>query len=68
MTQSFSNFEFIIADDGSTDDSLFINLLNIRRDTRVRVLPLSHGGIGAARNAAYAVMQGRLIVVMDNVT
>ncbi len=66
LTQSFSNFEFIIADDGSTDDSLFILREYADRDQRVRVLPLSHGGIGAARNAAYAVMQGELIVVMDS--
>ncbi|MDL2336230.1 MAG: glycosyltransferase family 2 protein [Pseudomonadota bacterium] len=66
LTQSFSDFEFVIADDGSTDGSLSILREYADRDQRVRVLPLSHGGIGAARNAAYAVMQGELIVVMDS--
>ena len=61
-------FEIIVADDGSTDDTL--ELLEywanpIRCGHRLRALHLPHGGIVAALNAGLAVARGSFIARMD---
>jgi glycosyltransferase involved in cell wall biosynthesis len=54
LTQSFSDFELIIADDGSTDSSLEIANSYAARDSRIRIVALPHGGEIVTRNAAIA--------------
>ena len=52
LSQTFRDFEVLIADDGSTDGTLAIAREFAARDPRIRVLALPHGGEVAARNAA----------------
>ena len=48
--QTYTYFEVIIVDDGSTDGSEHICDLYAERDERIHVLHKSHAGISAARN------------------
>jgi len=48
LSQDFKNFELIVVDDGSVDNSL-ISIKNIS-DSRVRVIKQTNQGVGSARN------------------
>jgi glycosyltransferase involved in cell wall biosynthesis len=55
LTQSFTDFELIIIDDGSTDESVTIAESLRKRDERIRVIRGTHSGEVAARNKALSV-------------
>lgn len=59
--QTFTDFETILVDDGSTDTTAEI----LRRYDTVRVLTTSHRGIVAALNAGIAAATSDLIVRID---
>jgi len=64
FTQSWSDWELIIADDGSTDKSL--SILRSIFDPRVRLVgPNLHQGLGACLNIITANARGRYIARMD---
>lgn len=63
LQQSFKDFELIIVDDGSTDDSP--QYLASLRDTRVRVISQNNSGNGAARNRLISEAKGQLFAIMD---
>ena len=66
LNQTFTDFEFIIVDDGSTDGSAGIIRTYQERDERVRLVQLDHNmGRADARNAGIAVAQGELLTGMD---
>ena len=66
LNQTFTDFEFIIVDDGSTDGSAGIIRTYQERDERLRLVQLDHNmGRADARNAGIAVAQGELITSMD---
>jgi glycosyltransferase involved in cell wall biosynthesis len=52
LAQDFTNFELVLADDGSTDASVRIAKEYAARDPRIRVLELAHAGEVATRNSA----------------
>jgi GT2 family glycosyltransferase len=65
LAQSFRDFELLIVDDGSTDDTPAI--LDRIRDPRLRVLRMgSRGGIVSARNHGFAAAQGHTIAPLDH--
>jgi glycosyltransferase involved in cell wall biosynthesis len=63
LAQSFGNFEFIIIDDGSTDESLEIARSYV--DDRIIVFPQHHSGIVRSRNRALTMARGRYVAVQD---
>jgi len=65
LSQTFTDFEFIIVDDGSTDRSLQIIEQFQRRDARIRALSRPNTGIVGALNDGLAIAQGELIARMD---
>jgi succinoglycan biosynthesis protein ExoO len=66
LAQSLADFELIVIDDGSTDDSLAIIEQAAARDRRVRVLRQAQtGGPGAARNRGLDAARGRWIAIFD---
>lgn len=65
LKQTFSDFELIIMDDGSTDEtSQVLDKYDERKD--VRVIRLDHGGVSVARNTGIAASQGRYIAFQDS--
>ncbi|MGW3492304.1 bifunctional glycosyltransferase/CDP-glycerol:glycerophosphate glycerophosphotransferase [Streptomyces sp. NPDC001020] len=54
--QSFHDFEVLMVDDGSPDDSAAIAETYAARDPRFRLIRKENGGLGAARNTGIAHM------------
>lgn len=65
LNQTFSNFEFIIVDDGSTDNTTAILDEAQNNDRRVRVVHATHAGLIASLNRGCALAQGEYIARMD---
>ncbi len=63
LKQTFHDFEFLIIDDGSTDQSL--EILSRIKDARIKILRQKHAGIAIALNAGLAAAQGEFIARMD---
>ena len=65
--QSFSDWEMILVDDGSTDDSVEIVESFVNVDHRIRYIQLaSNSGAAVARNVAIKAAQGRFIAFLDS--
>ena len=65
LAQSYSNFELIVCDDGSTDRSRDVISRYVARESRIRLLCQANSGQAAALNAAYAESHGEIICLMD---
>lgn len=65
LAQTYSDFELIVSDDGSTDRSLEIARTYAKKDTRIVVLTSDHGGIATAMNRALTVARGTYFAPMD---
>ncbi|MCS6815203.1 MAG: glycosyltransferase [Cyanobacteria bacterium] len=65
LCQTFTDFELIVVNDGSTDGSLGILQAYAQQDDRIRVISREHRGIPATRNELLAQAQGEFIAVMD---
>lgn len=67
LSQTFTDFEFIIVDDGSTDESGRILATYTKQDPRIRLLTLpENGGLANALNCGLDVTQGQFIARMDS--
>ena len=65
LAQTFEDFEVIVADDGSTDDTA-ARIATIA-DPRLRYIPLPHAGApAAARNAGIRHARGDLLAFLDS--
>ena len=64
--QSFSGWELILVNDGSTDGSREICRSLAGTDCRIRVLDRTNGGAGAARNTGMNSAQGEFITFLDS--
>jgi hypothetical protein len=65
LAQSYPNWELVIVDDGSTDDTEAF-LATFVGDERFRTLRMDHGGPAAARNTALGAATGEIIVYLDD--
>lgn len=63
--QTFQNWECIIVDDGSTDQSLSAIQKWVEKDSRFTLLALSHNGVSYARNRAVERAKGAFITQVD---
>ena len=63
LTQTYSNYEIIVVDDGSTDDTADVVA---RYDNKVRYIYRENGGLSAARNTGIASAKGEYIAFLDS--
>jgi glycosyltransferase involved in cell wall biosynthesis len=65
--QTFTDFEVVVAVDGSTDGTVaLLTSVQKRFPHRIEVLVLKHGGRSAARNAAMRAARGSVVVFCDD--
>ncbi len=64
LAQTFTNFELIVVNDGSTDNTL--KILNQFDDARIRIINQINQGPGAARNNALKIAQGEYVMYLDS--
>lgn len=65
LNQSYSNFEVIAVDDGSTDNSAEIIKQYAERDKRFRYIGVEHGGVSRARNKGVELADGEYLQFID---
>ncbi|MEH6954678.1 glycosyltransferase [Neobacillus drentensis] len=66
LSQTFSDFELIIIDDGSTDMSGTICDKFAKNDSRIQVIHIKNGGVSNARNTGIAHAQGDYLMFCDS--
>lgn len=66
LSQDFSDFELVLIDDGSFDNSIQICKKYSNIDERVRVFGKTNGGVSSARNFGLDVAKGEWICFIDS--
>lgn len=66
LIQTFTDYELILVDDGSTDSSGSICDEYVKIDDRVKVLHKKNGGLSSARNAGLLISKGEYVVFIDS--
>jgi len=63
LTQSYTEIELTLVDDGSTDESS--QVIQSIKDSRMQYHRIEHSGAAAARNAGVKKAQGELLAFLD---
>ncbi|OLS38442.1 glycosyltransferase family A protein [Bacillus sp. MRMR6] len=63
--QSVQNFELLLVNDGSSDNSLEIMRYFEERDTRIRVYDIPNSGVSGARNVGIEHVRGKYTTFLD---
>ena len=71
LAQDYEDYEIILVDDGSTDDSWqivqeYVSRFRGLEDERVRGIHQSNAGLSAARNAGIAAAKGEYLIFVDS--
>lgn len=64
LAQSWRDFELIVVDDGSTDDTR--SVMDALADERTRYVQCEHRGVSATRNEGARLAQGRYLIFLDS--
>lgn len=63
LNQTFTNFEIVIVNDGSGDNSLFV--VKKFTDKRIKIVNQENKGLSAARNKGILIAKGKVIALLD---
>lgn len=66
LSQTYSNFELLINDDGSEDRSYAICQMYAEKDSRIRLFKQENGGQSSARNAMKNKVTGEYVMFIDS--
>ena len=66
FAQSYQNFEIVLVDDGSTDNTLSICKELAKKDSRIKIFEGEHKGVSAARNVALDNAEGEYVFFLDS--
>jgi glycosyltransferase involved in cell wall biosynthesis len=64
LVQTWDDFELLVVDDGSTDDTQAV--VTSHRDTRIRYVHRENGGLAVARNTGLDAAEGELLAFLDD--
>lgn len=64
--QTFNDWELLLVDDGSTDNSYCIASDYTKTDTRIKVVSNTHKGVSAARNLGIELAKSEYIMFVDS--
>lgn len=64
--QSYRNWEFVICDDGSTDNSTEVIRSYALKDPRIRLSEIPNSGQSVGLNTAFAAARGEVIMLLDS--
>jgi len=65
LAQDFGDWEIIIVNDGSTDNTLKVALDFAQKDQRINVIDKENGGLSSARNAGIRQAKGKWLLFLD---
>lgn len=65
LRQTFRDFEYLVVDDGSADNTADEVRSRMSGDPRLRLIMAGHGGSGSARNAGLAEARGEFVAFLD---
>jgi glycosyltransferase involved in cell wall biosynthesis len=65
LRQTFRDFEYLVVDDGSVDNSVDVVKAHVGDDPRFRLVAGEHRGLSAARNAGIREAKGEYIAFLD---
>lgn len=65
LSQTFTNFEVLIIDDGSTDHTAEVACAYAQRDCRLKYFSQANQGVSASRNKGVELATGELIAFLD---
>ncbi len=66
QAQTFQDWELVVVDDGSTDDTLAVLRQLASSDPRIRVVANEHSGVCASRNSALEIARGDYVAFLDS--
>lgn len=66
LAQTYKDFEFIIVNNGSSDNSGAVAESYAAKDSRIKVINRERGNIGAGRNTALDAAKGEYITFIDD--
>ena len=65
LAQTYPNFELVLVDDGSTDQSLDILKKYVEKDSRVNLISQQNKGVSGARNTGLQAAKGEYFLYVD---
>lgn len=66
LQQTYRDFEVVLVDDGSPDNSPALCDAYAEKDSRIRVVHKQNGGLSDARNAGLEVAKGDYVIFVDS--
>jgi len=66
LQQSEEDFEIVVVDDGSVDNTFDVVADKAKFDSRIRVIKQDNGGASKARNAGINIAKGNYIALLDS--
>ena len=65
LSQSFTDYEILVIDDGSVDNTGRIVQKMMEEYSAISVMQIIHSGAGAARNVGLEKAQGKYVIFLD---